>query len=543
MLLHIPILLGGLGLFLYGMKTYSDAVHRMSAPLIRNIMKNLPKKRVDALITGITLALAVQSSSAAIITIVSLVNAGLITLFQSLSIIIGTNLGSLISLWLLSLLGFGLGGEIFSFSMIALSMFLIFRKTDKYRDPGFLIFGLGLTFYALFILSNTFNILSSYSFFDGVLNGDFYNIFILIASAFLLSFFVQSSAVSVLIFTAAGTGGLLSFESSLAAAAACSIGAALSSGAYSKSMSADSNRACVFHIFYKIISVLTAVIIFYPFVLLFKELFSAYEGIMKFPVIIASFYSIINIISAALIMPFIQHIEMYLEKYFIMNKTLSKFSYAGTIISPIPGILDTGFINISHQIEKLSNLTHESLLIFYNSFSSKGVISEDKVRLNFIMFEDLNKKLRNHLISLTTKFLAEEDAKKMWIDVSIVNQYELIFDIIGDLYKENKKVIKSSSMLSNEIESLINIYTQELLDFTGFTRDYILRIQKNPDMRIAEEMEESINNKWKKLKKLTVKSIEKGGNIKTDLKVLNIFNDLERIGDLNYKITKLLSDR
>ena len=142
-------LIGSLGLFLYGMKLMSEALQKVAGDRMRAILTAMTKNRVTGILTGILITALIQSSSATTVMVVSFVNAGLLTLVQSITVIMGANIGTTVTAWIISLLGFKVSISSIAVPLIAFAIPLMFSSNNKRRYMGEFIIGFALLFMGL----------------------------------------------------------------------------------------------------------------------------------------------------------------------------------------------------------------------------------------------------------------------------------------------------------------------------------------------------------------------------------------------------------
>src|SRR5574344_249863 len=148
-LLNCFSLLGSLGLFLFGMKTMSEGLEKFAGARLRNILAAMTKNRVMGVLTGILITALIQSSSATTVMVVSFVNAGLMTLAQSIGVIMGANIGTTVTAWLISVVGFKVDVAAFAIPLLACGLPLIFSNISNRKSIGEFIFGFSFLFMGL----------------------------------------------------------------------------------------------------------------------------------------------------------------------------------------------------------------------------------------------------------------------------------------------------------------------------------------------------------------------------------------------------------
>ena len=280
-------ILGGLGIFLYGMKGMSSAIQKLAGDGMRNIMANVTRNRCFALLTGLSVTCLVQSSSATTVMVVSFVNAQLLTLTESIGVIMGANLGTTLTGWIIASVGK------FSLSKIALPLIgigfpFIFLKREKLNHFGEFLIGFGLLFFGLSELKNAVpdvkSLLQSADPADQLLvenvksvieqlnSYGFFSILIFVVIGVILTIMVQSSSAAMGITIILSANGWINFEIAAAIVLGENIGTTITAWLASIGTSITAKRAARAHFIFNITGVLWMLILFYPFTSLVNEL-------------------------------------------------------------------------------------------------------------------------------------------------------------------------------------------------------------------------------------------------------------------------------
>ena len=156
-IVNIFSLLGSLGLFLYGMKIMSEGLEKFAGDRLRNILAAMTKNRVMGVLTGISVTALIQSSSATTVMVISFVNAGLMTLVQAIGVIMGANVGTTVTAWIISAIGFKVNIAAFALPLLAIGIPLIFSNNSQRKSIGEFVFGFSFLFMGLSFLQESAN--------------------------------------------------------------------------------------------------------------------------------------------------------------------------------------------------------------------------------------------------------------------------------------------------------------------------------------------------------------------------------------------------
>ena len=209
-------LIGSVGLFLYGMKVMSEGLQKVAGDRLRNILAVMTKNRFSGMLTGILITALIQSSSASTVMVVSFVNAGLMTLGQSMAVIMGANVGTTATAWLISLFGFKVDITIFALPLIGLGVPLLFSNKSSRKSWGEFIIGFSFLFMGLSYINNSVPDLRSnpevFEFLSSYTQHGFISILGFCAVGAILTMIVQSSSASMAIFLIMCSKGWISFD-------------------------------------------------------------------------------------------------------------------------------------------------------------------------------------------------------------------------------------------------------------------------------------------------------------------------------------------
>ena len=276
-------LVGSLGLFLYGMKIMSEGLQKIAGEQLRGILAAMTRNRVMGVFTGILITALIQSSSAASVMVVSFVNAGLLTLAQSIGVIMGANVGTTVTAWMISLFGFGkFSISIVSIPLLGVGLPLIFSAKSKRKSLGEFIFGFAFLFLGLDLLKSSMPDLQNnpevLAFVSGFSDLGFLSTLIFLVIGTVLTVIVQSSSATVAITLIMCSRGWIGFESAAAMIMGENIGTTITANLAAFSANVSAKRAAFAHLMFNILGVIWMLFIFKFFVNMVSGLTETFWG-------------------------------------------------------------------------------------------------------------------------------------------------------------------------------------------------------------------------------------------------------------------------
>ena len=309
-------LLGSLALLIYGMKTMSDSLQKMAGPSLRHILGRMTSNRLSGILTGTMVTCAVQSSSATTVMTVSFVSAGLLSLAQAISVIMGANIGTTLTAWIMSL-GYNVDLSIVVFSSFLIGMILIYKK--HHRVAGEFIFGLAFLFWSLVMLSSVgkdmdlahnANVVSFFASFD---TGSYLTILAFLGAGTIITCVVQSSAAVMAITILLCSTGVLPIYMGIALVMGENIGTTATANLAALGAGIEARRAALAHLLFNVFGVIWVLLVFYPFVDIVCSIVNYNPSIGgqtgKLPIVLAMFHTCFNVLNTALLIGFIPQIE------------------------------------------------------------------------------------------------------------------------------------------------------------------------------------------------------------------------------------------
>ncbi|MCR4995624.1 MAG: Na/Pi symporter, partial [Bacteroidales bacterium] len=309
-------LLGALGLLIYGMRMMSESLQKMAGPQLRHILGRMTTNRVTGMLTGALVTCAVQSSSATTVMTVSFVSAGLLTLAQAISVIMGANIGTTLTAWIMSL-GYSVDLTAVVFPAFFIGMLLIYRKRHRYI--GDFLFGIAFMFLSLVMLSSAGKELdlehneAVVNFFASFDTGNHLTIVAFLAIGTVITCIVQSSAAVMAITILLCSTGVLPIYLGIALVMGENIGTTATANLAALGAGRQARQAALAHLLFNVFGVTWVLLVFYPFVDMVCGLVG-YDPTMagqteRLPVVLAMFHTCFNVANTTVLIGFVPQLE------------------------------------------------------------------------------------------------------------------------------------------------------------------------------------------------------------------------------------------
>lgn len=262
-------LFGSLALFLYGMKIMSEGLQKLAGDKMRRILTAMTTNRVTGVLTGVLITALIQSSSATTVMVVSFVNAGLLTLAQSIGVIMGANIGTTVTAWIISALGFKVDIAAFALPLLTVGVVMLFMQKSKYKSMGEFIMGFCFLFMGLsYLKANAPDLQNNpemLAFVQDYANMGFMSILLFVLIGTVLTMIVQASAATMAITLIMCANGWISFELGAALVLGENIGTTITANLAAITGNTQSRRAALAHLVFNVFGVIWVLCLFTPF--------------------------------------------------------------------------------------------------------------------------------------------------------------------------------------------------------------------------------------------------------------------------------------
>ena len=310
-------LIGSLGLFLYGMKIMSEGLQKVAGDRLRSILTAMTTNRVTGVLTGVLITALIQSSSATTVMVVSFVNAGLLTLAESISVIMGANIGTTVTAWIISIFGFKVDMAAFALPLLAIALPLIFSGKSNRKSVGEFIFGFSFLFMGLSYLKANAPDLNAnpdmLAFVQTYTDMGFFSILLFLFIGTILTMIVQASAATMAITLIMCANGWISLELGAALVLGENIGTTITANLAALTANTQAKRAALAHFVFNVFGVIWVLIIFHPFMQLVNWVVDTFFQTSNPEVAISyklsAFHSIFNICNVCILIWGVKLIE------------------------------------------------------------------------------------------------------------------------------------------------------------------------------------------------------------------------------------------
>jgi phosphate:Na+ symporter len=539
---------GSVAFLLYGMKMMSDGIQKSVGQSLRNLLGMMTGNRVFAALTGLLITMIIQSSGATTVMVVSFVNAGILTLTQSIGVIFGANIGTTVTAWLVLLFKLKFEMAVFAVPVFGVGFLLTFVKRLHKEAVGEALMGFGLLFIGLDFLSSTFTLpeLSEsqsgfLAFFAGrgalsLLAG--------IAIGLLATVAVHSSSAITVVIVTMGSKGTLDWELAAAMVLGCNVGSTIDAVLAAVGTKVNARRAALVHVLFNVTGTVLAVLFFHPFLSFVDSFFSGYPLPQKIPERLATLHTVFNAAATLLFLPFVRPIAHLTEKLIkasgdekpdvyrlefaetgAKENALAQIIRAEKEISDMAEIADRMFKRLKKGFADRS----ERFLADYAAFEQEELYA-DQMQVEVSKF----------LLRCTEMPLPAKARKNVPLLLTVVSELESMTDdcfTVAVLLK--RSIEKEMSFQAEDLERLVP-YTDLVQQTLDFIRANLNRRLTPEQFEVASQLESHIDAVRGDLKKLARKRLESGADVKAELLYIDIVRNIEKIGDKAFSISEAL---
>ena len=557
-------LLGALGFFIYGMKIMSDGIQKLAGAQMRKIISSITNNKFAGVLTGFFTTSIIQSSSATTVMVVSFVNAGLLTLRQAIGVIMGANIGTTVTAFMLLAFGFGkFSISDYSLPLIGIGIPLYFTSKNTLKSLGEFLIGFAILFMGLDELKDLMSFIKEdplllRSIIDPVSGFGFFSVIIFVLIGTVLTVVVQSSSAAMAI-TLALCGGVNGIPFELAAAIILgeNIGTTITANIAATIGNVHAKRAARAHLFFNIIGVIWMLIIFFSFLdivdYLLKETFFSKlviqgddESLTRWS--LAVFHLLFNIINTFLLIWFIKNIEkaviklisskgeddeIHQLKYFSNNNLSNEFS----------------IVEVKNELQKFVKITAKM-----NTFTQQLILETDRKKINKLLqkleqYEEITDRIENEVSEFLSKVndsdLSSKSSEEIRSILTIISELENIGDVYYSISKNlERKIENKLYFIPSQRNNLLKMIS--IVEKLFSTLDDIMNNMSNKNEKLIENsylLENELNKLHYKLKKEHLKSIEKKEyKIKSGILYADLLASLEMVGNHITEITDNIND-
>ena len=535
-------LIGSLGLFLYGMKVMSEGLQKVAGNKLRSILTAMTSNRVMGVFTGLFITALIQSSSATTVMVVSFVNAGLLSLAQSITVIMGANIGTTVTAWIVSFFGFKVSISVYAIPLIGLSLPLIFSKKNKRVSWGEFILGFAFLFMGLDFLKDSVPDIKSnpeiLAFLSQYVDMGYGSVFLFLLVGTILTVVVQSSSASMAITLVMVAEGWISYEIAAAIVMGENIGTTITANLAALTANLNAKRSAFAHFMFNIFGVCWLLLLFYPFTRFITTLGNSL-GIENDQMLLSLFHTTFNVINVCLMIWFVKGYEYIVTKVIRGKKAAEEEDFQLQFIQT--GLLSTSelsLIQAKQEIALFGKRTHRMFGIAMDFLKMKKDSEEfNKTYSRLQKYEQISDntemEIADYLNHVNAGKLSEKGKLSVTSKLNIISEIESvsdsIFHIARSIRRKQKLDIEFNDFINEKIESMFVIVNEaiensnKILSANGYTE---------ADIENAMRLELEINQLRNQIRNDNVKYLnDKKYDYQTGVVFMDIILECERLGD------------
>ena len=554
LVVHLLILLGALGLFIYGMKTMSEGIQKAASGHLRSILTNMTSGKWNGIFTGLLTTTMVQSSSATTVMVVSFVNNGILNLKQSIGIIMGANIGTTITGWLIAIFGFVVPIGDYSLIIFLIAIAFLFSNKSRIKSWGESLAGLAILFMALELLKagipdNTLSF-EQFNFLNEVSGVGVWSVILALIIGAVITIVVQSSTAALLITILLCERAIIPYELGLGMVLGGNIGTTITSNIAAISGNVHAKRAAMAHLVFNVIGVIWMVFVFRWFIAgvdgVIVNVFGMEDprmnGVSR-TVGLALFHTAFNVINVFVTVWFLERIAAWVVR--LVPKKMGDddvfhldYIKAGVLATP-----ELSIIEAKKEVAKFGKITSKMLTYF-----SKLLVETDKNKKKYYYdkiakYEEITDRVEveisNYLAKAAENELSEDTSRRVRGMLAIINDLERIGDIFYHMSltlnrKESEKVWFSPEQRKNLIKMIALVDEAFIIMIENLKSDY-----ETVSYVRALERENEVNEFRDFLRSEHFENIERQEyNVKSGIFYSDLFYSLEKVGDHIMNVTE-----
>lgn len=551
-------LLGSLGFFLFGMKSMSEALQKVAGDKLRGILAAMTSSRIKGIFTGFLITALVQSSTATTVMLVSFVNAGLLNLIQAIGVVMGANIGTTVTAWLISLLGFKFSISYISLPLIGISFPFLFSKSKKRKSVAELIIGFAMVFLGLDFLKETLpdiqenpeilGFLSSYT------TMGIWSVLLFLSIGTILTFVIQSSSATMALTLVMCNNGWISFDMAAAMVLGENIGTTITANIAAIVANVSAKRTARAHLIFNIFGVFWVLLVFRFFLVEIDNfltglgLLSPFEAAEGIPVALSVFHTVFNVLNAVLLMGFAPLIARFVTRLVplkVDDEEEFRLKYINT------GILSTAELSLfqaKKEISMYAMRTHRMLCYARSLFNAKKESDVEHFFAKVEKYEEISDRMEVEIATYLTKVsgghLSSQGSQRLQTMLKLIDNIESIGDscqnVARAIYRQKQKKIAFPQSLQDNVNKMLDLVEKaEGIMIDNLDDDY-----HNVKVDGAIEMEYRINRFRNKLKREHIKKLrDKDYKYEAGVIYNDIISHCERMGDHIVNVTESIIER
>ena len=549
-------LIGSLALFLYGMKIMSEGLQKFAGDSLRRILTAMTTNRVTGVLTGVLITALIQSSSATTVMVVSFVNAGLLTLTQSIGVIMGANIGTTVTAWLISALGFKVDIAAFALPLLAFALPLFFSGKSSRKSIGEFVFGFAFLFMGLQSLKANAPDLGAnpemLAFVQNYTDMGFFSIILFLFIGAILTMIVQASAATMAITLIMCANGWIDYHLGVALVLGENIGTTITANLAALTGNTQARRAALAHLVFNVFGVMWVLVLFYPFT---NDVSWFVTHVMKVsdPAVavsfkLAAFHTAFNISNTFIMIWFVSLIEKTVCT--LIKPKVEDEEYRLRYITG--GMLSTAELSILQAHKEISLFAERTARMFNmvkELFYEKNEETFLKTYSRIEKYENISDRMEieiaNYLTEVSEGRLSSESKEEIRIMLRAVSEIESIADSCNNLARS----IKRRNEFKSEFTEEQNKHLDHMFELVSGALDRMNVILHKPelvhdDINPSYNIENEINNYRNQLKSRNIEDINnKLYQYQDGVYYMDMVSESEKLGDYVLNVVQAVIEK
>lgn len=549
-------LIGSLALFLYGMKIMSEGLQKFAGDSLRKILTAMTTNRVTGVLTGVLITALIQSSSATTVMVVSFVNAGLLTLTQSIGVIMGANIGTTVTAWIISALGFKVDISAFALPLLAFAIPLFFSGKSSRKSVGEFIFGFSFLFMGLANLKNNAPDLSAnpdmLAFVQNYTDMGFFSILLFLFIGAILTMIVQASAATMAITLIMCANGWIDYHLGVALVLGENIGTTITANLAALTANTQARRAALAHLMFNLFGVAWVLIVFYPFTgavsWFVTHVMKVTDPAVAVSFKLAAFHTAFNISNTFIMIWFVNLIEKTVCG--IIRTKQEDEEYRLSYITG--GMLSTAELSILQAQKEITLFAERTTKMFgmvkdllYEKDETTFLKTYSRVEKYENISDRMEIEIANYLTQVAEGRLSSEGKEEIRILLRAVSEIESIADSCNNLARSIKRRNEFKSVFTEDQNRHIDQMFKLVSNALDRMNAIMHKSDLNPnDINESYNIENEINNYRNQLKARNIEDINnKLYQYQDGVYYMDMVSESEKLGDYVINVVQALIEK
>lgn len=549
-------LIGSLALFLYGMKIMSEGLQKFAGDSLRRILTAMTTNRVTGVLTGVLITALIQSSSATTVMVVSFVNAGLLTLTQSIGVIMGANIGTTVTAWLISALGFKVDIAAFALPLLAFALPLFFSGKSSRKSIGEFVFGFAFLFMGLQSLKANAPDLGAnpemLAFVQNYTDMGFFSIILFLFIGAILTMIVQASAATMAITLIMCANGWIDYHLGVALVLGENIGTTITANLAALTGNTQARRAALAHLVFNVFGVMWVLVLFYPFTnavsWFVTHVMKVSDPAVAVSFKLAAFHTAFNISNTFIMIWFVSLIEKTvctLIKPKVEDEEYRLRYITGGMLSTAELSILQAHKEISLFAERTARMFNMVKKLFYEKNEETFLKTYSRIEKYENISDRMEIEIANYLTEVSEGRLSSESKEEIRIMLRAVSEIESIADSCNNLARS----IKRRNEFKSEFTEEQNKHLDHMFELVSGALNRMNLILHKPelvhdDINPSYNIENEINNYRNQLKSRNIEDINnKLYQYQDGVYYMDMVSESEKLGDYVLNVVQAVIEK